>query len=162
MMRLNIVVLLLSLAAGIAGVFVLQEAFADYLDATRSYTQVDLRYVDGSFEWLDDEYENSRAEVSIHNRSTHVVTVAQLDMFLYFDGEFAGARYENWQPVEIVPGDERTFETEFQTTANSIQQQGGTADLSIRGRMRLEFEDIEDPLSIQFSGDIGQVSAAGS
>lgn len=161
-MRLNVIVLALSLASGIAGVVVLQNAFADYLDATRSYTQVELRYVDGSFEWLDDEYELSRAELRVTNRSAHVVTVAHLDTFLYFDGEFAGARYTFWEPIEIAPGESRTVEAEFQTTSNSIQDQGGTAELSIRGRMRLEFEDIDEPFSIRYSGDIGQVEADGS
>lgn len=161
-MRLNVWVLLLSFCAGVAGIWFLFAAFDDYLDATRSYTQVDLRYQDESFQWLDAEYEESEAVLTVANRSTHVVTVTQMDVFLYFDGEFAGAEYTTWEPLEVDPGEVETFMVGFQTSTNTIQDQGGEADLSLAGRMRLEFEDISEPLSIRFSGDVGQVDWEGS
>ncbi|MFW6075107.1 MAG: hypothetical protein ACOC9Y_05890, partial [Chloroflexota bacterium] len=160
--RLNLWILFLSLGAGIVGAWYLQAAFDDYLDATRSYTQVDLRYEDESFKWLDAEYENSEAELTFTNRSSHVVTVAVLDVFLYFDEEFAGADYTTWDPLVVDPGESESFTVGFQTSSNTIQDQGGDADLSLGGRMQLEFEDIAEPLSIRFTGDVGQVDWEGS
>lgn len=161
-MRVNVWVLLLSFCAGVAGVWFLFAAFDDYLDATRSYTQIDMRYEEDSFQWLDAEYEDSEATLTIINRSDHLVTVRRLDAFLYFGEDFAGADYESWQSVTIDPDEAHTFTVSFQTTTNTIQDQGGEAELRVGGRMSLEFDEISEPLHIRYSGDVGQVDWEGA
>lgn len=161
-MRLHHWVLLVSLIAGVIGAWFAQDAFRQYLDATEAFTEVSMRYEPDSFEWLDPEFDRGQAQLTIINDSSHDVVVDHMNMFLDFDGDFAGARYDPWENVEIPAGETHTFTAEFLITANSIQPQGGEAELRIRGTMGLEFEEIEEPYSVKFGGTIGQVGWTGS
>lgn len=142
---------------GLLGAWFAQDAFRQYLDATEAFTDVSMEYEPGSFVWLDPEFDVGQARLTIINDSSHDVVVAHMSIFLDFDGKFAGAHYEPWEDVEIAAGESHTFTAVFTITANSIQPRGGEAELRIRGAMNLEFEEIEEPYSVRFQGDIGQV-----
>jgi hypothetical protein len=142
---------------GVLGAWFTQDAFRQYLDATEAFTDVSMEYEPGSFVWLDPEFDVGQAQLTIINDSSHDVVVDHMRIFLDFDGEFAGAHYDPWEDVEIAAGERHTFTAEFTITANSIQHRGGEAELRIRGTMGLEFEEIEEPYSVRFQGDIGQV-----
>lgn len=160
-MRINRWVLLASAIIGLAGAWSLFTAFRDYVDTVNSFTEVDLQYVKGSFSWADPEFERGSAKVEIFNDSGHDVTVTHFSIFLEFDGEFAGTDYRTWDDLAIPAGESRVVTAEFQVTATRRQDQGGTADLGLHGSMWLEFEEIEEPLSISFAGTIGQVGWEG-
>lgn len=157
-MRVNRWILLTSLAIGLVGTWFLYEATSTYVDATRAYTSVDVVYERGSFIWLEEDFGSATADVTIENRSASDVTVTQLAIHLYFDGEFAGSRYTPWEPLEIPSGESRTVTTEFSVATARIQRRGGTGFLSLGGNIALEFADVNQPLTFDLSGDIGQVS----
>lgn len=157
-MRLNRWVMLISLIAGVAGIWFVVSAFDDYLTATRSFTQVEVTYVDDSFVWLDPNYEQGQADITITNNAGRAMTIEYLNLSLAFDGEFAGAWYDRWEPMEIPAGESITVTAVYTVTQNSIQSQGGDANLTTRGRMRLAFDEIEEPLTINIRREFGQVS----
>ncbi|MBA2452445.1 MAG: hypothetical protein H0V47_04705 [Chloroflexia bacterium] len=160
-MRVNRWIMLVSLAVGLAGVWFVYDAASTYVAATRAYASVDVRYESDSFIWLDPAFERGRADITIHNESDSNVTVALLDLHLYFDDEFAGSRYTPWQPLEIPSGTSAVVTTEFQIAISRIRPQGGTADLSLRGSITLEFDDVSEPLTFPLRGTIGQVAEIG-
>lgn len=157
-MRVNRWIMLVSLAVGLAGIWFVYDAASTYVAATRAYASVDVRYEPDSFVWLDPEFERGRANLTIHNESDSDVTVALLELHLYFGEEFAGSRYTPWEPLEIPSGTSATVTTEFQVAITRIRPQGGTTELSLRGSITLEFADVNEPLTFPLRGTIGQVS----
>ncbi len=157
-MRLNRWNVPLSLIVGIVAIWAVYRAVDQYTAVTESITRVDVEYVDGSFVWLDPSFDQGEAEINITNRADRAVTVEYLELHLYFDGEFAGARYEKWDPITIPAGDQYAFTTTFTVTANSVQPKGGDATLSLRGYDTLVFEEFEEPFRIQVFELIGSVS----
>lgn len=157
-MRVNRWVMLVSLAVGLTGVWFVYDATSSYVGATRAYASVDVRYEQGSFVWLDPGFDSGRADLTIHNESDTDVTVALLQLHLYFGEEFAGSRYTPWEPLLIRSGDTATVTTEFDVSISRIQPQGGTADLSLTGSITLEFDGVNEPLTFPLRGTIGQVS----
>jgi len=153
--RLNPLVLGLTLLIGIPGLIFAARAFATYHDATEAFTKTELQYVRGSFRWEDPEFENATAVFRIVNGSQFEITVESLMVALTFDGEFAGTDYERWQPIRVAPGDTRDIPFNFTVTSNSIQPRGGTANLGFRGQLRITFAEFEEPLAFRFSGNIG-------
>lgn len=142
---------------GVFGVWFAQDAFRQYIDATEAFTNVSMEYEPDSFVWVDPEFDVGQANLTIINDSDHAVVVEHMSMFLDFDGRFAGAHYDPWEDVEIPAGESYTFTAEFTITANSIQSRGGEAELGIRGTMGLEFDEIDEPYTVRFQGDIGTV-----
>ena len=161
-MRLNRWVLLLALLVGGIGTGFLINAFSQFLDANRSYTSFDIAYVPDSFTWQDSDFEHAVAEVTITNDADRSVTIEHLQLHLYFDNEFAGSWYEPWEQIVLEPGASVTVIPRFTVTSNSIQPQGGTAELALGGQMRLAYEQIERTLTVPLRGTVGQVGYDGS
>lgn len=157
-MRVNRWVMLVSLAVGLAGVWFVYDATSTYVAATRAYASVDVRYESGSFIWLDPEFERGRADVAIHNASDTDLTVALLQLHLYFDEEFAGSRYTAWKPLVIPSGDTAIVTTEFDISISRLRPLGDTAELRLSGSITLEFDGVNEPLTFPLRGTIGQVS----
>jgi hypothetical protein len=157
-MRVNRWVMLASLIIGLTGTWFIYDATSTYVSAARAYTSVDVVYERGSFIWLEPDFGRAYAEITIHNRSESDITVTTLSQYLYFDGEFAGARYTPWQPVDIARGESLTIPTEFTVATARIQPRGGTGHLSLGGMISIEFNDVKQPLTFRLSGNIGQVS----
>lgn len=157
-MRVNRWVMLATFIIGIAGSWFLYDAVSTYVSTTRAYTSVDVRYERGSFIWLEEDFGSAYAEVTIDNRSASDITVTNLSLYLYVDGEFAGARYTPWDNVNINRGESLTVPTEFSVATASVQDRGGTADLGLGGQISIEFADVREPLTFRLSGNIGQVS----
>lgn len=157
-MRVNRWVMLATLIVGIAGSWFLWSAVSTYVSTTRAYTSVSVAYERGSFIWLEQDYGSAYAEVTIHNRSASDITVTNLSLYLYFDGDFAGARYTPWERINISRGESVTIPTEFSVATASIQDRGGTGNLSLGGNIAIEFADIREPLTFRLGGNIGQVS----
>jgi hypothetical protein len=153
--RLNPIVYGASLVVGILGVVFAARAFLTYHDATETFTELELQYVPGSFDWQDPQFEHGSATFRIVNDSDYRATVEHFGISLHFDALFAGSDYTRWEPVSIAPGDMREIPVAFTVTANSIQAQGGTATLGFQGQLRLTFASIEEPLFFRFRGDIG-------
>lgn len=150
--------MLASLVLGLAGIWFIWSASSSYISTTRAYTSVDVIYERGSFIWLEEDFGSAYAEVTIDNRSESDITVTSLSLYLYFDGEFAGARYTPWEQVSIAQGESLTIPTEFSVATASIQRQGGTGNLSLGGNISIEFAEVREPLTFRLGGDIGQVS----
>ena len=157
-MRVNRWIMLVSLVIGLAGVWFVYDASSSYIAATRAYTSVDLQYEEGSFVWLDPAFERGRADLTIHNNSDSDVTVTLLDLYLYFDDEFAGARYSTWEPLDISAGTSETVTTVFEVAISRIRPLGDTAELRLGGSTTLEFENVSEPLTYSLGTTIGQVS----
>lgn len=157
-MRVNRWVMLASLIVGIAGIWFLWGATSTYISTTRAYTSVSVAYERDSFIWLEPDYGRAYAEVTIHNRSDSNITVTSLSLYLYFDGDFAGARYTPWERLDVARGESVTVPTEFTVATASIQDRGGTGNLSIGGNIAIEFSDVREPLTFRLGGDIGQVA----
>ncbi len=157
-MRVNRWIMLVSLVIGLAGVWLVYNAASTYVAATRAYANVDVRYEQGSFVWLDPAFESGRADVTIHNNSDTDVTVTTLDLHLYFDDEFAGSRYTTWEPLDIPKGTTATVPTEFKVAISRIRPLGGSATLLLNGSITLEFAGVNEPLTFPLRGTIGQVS----
>jgi hypothetical protein len=156
-LRLNPVVLVASLLVGLGGLFFGVRALLTYNDAAEAFTQVELVYVRGSFQWQDAEYDQGTATFQVVNRSRFRAVVESFRISVYFDGEFAGSDYDAL-PDLIVPGHEtREISAHFSITTNSIQNQGGTANLAFGGQTLVRFAKFEQPLSFRFRGTIGQV-----
>ena len=150
--------MLASLVIGLAGSWFIYDAVSTYVSTTRAYTSVDVSYEQGSFVWLEEDFGSAYAEVTVHNRSQSDITVTNLTLYLYVDGNFAGARYTPWDPVDIEKGDSITVPTEFSVATASVQPRGGSGNLSLGGNIALEFADVREPLTFNLGGDIGQVT----
>jgi hypothetical protein len=157
-MRVNRWVMLASLLIGITGIGFIYSATSTYVSTTRAYTSVDVVYERGSFVWLDPEFSQAEADVTILNRSETDITVTMLTLYLYFDGDFAGARYTPWERVDIPQGESLTVTTLFTVATARIQPRGGTGNLTLGGQIGIEFDGIREPLAFRLSGNIGQVS----
>lgn len=157
-MYLNRWVLLLSLIAGVLGVWAIGRAFADYRQAAESFSEVSASYVPQSFVWRDAEFSTGEAEFIVVNNTPAAVTIEFVQLRLYVDGAFAGAEYSGWEPVIVPAGDETRFTSTFQVTTPELQPQGGSAELSVRGDLRLRFAEIERPLVIRARDTIGHVA----
>lgn len=155
-MRLNPIVLVATLLVGVGGVFFGARAFSTYDDAAEAFTRVELAYVPGSFEWQDAEFEEATATFRVINDSRFLAVVESFRISLNFDGEFAGSDYDTWQEMRVPGNASREIPVRFTVTANSIQAEGGTADLTFGGQMLVRFERFEQPLSFRFRGTIGQ------
>ncbi len=160
-MRLNPIILILTLVVGIGGLAAGLRAFSTYGDAAEAFTTVELVYVPDSFEWQSDDFETGTATFRLVNASRFPADVEGFSVALYFDGEFAGSDYGTWEPVVVSAGESREFSSEFTVASNSIQAEGGTANLSFSGQVLVRFAKFEQPLSFRFRGAIGQVAASG-
>jgi hypothetical protein len=156
-MRPNRYMILVSILFGAFGAWFSAEAVGQYLNTTRSFASVDTRYVEGSFSWEDSDHEEATAEVVITNDSDNNATLDYLGMNLYFDGTFAGARYEPWDAIDIPSGESVSVEIPFLVSITEMRSQGSEAELSLRGQMRLNFEGIERDMTVPTGGTIGQV-----
>lgn len=161
-MRPNRYILLVSLLFGVFGAWFSADAVGQYLNATRSFSAVDTSYVEGSFHWKDPDHEEATAEFDITNDSENDATLEYLGMNLYFDGAFAGARYGDWEAIEIPAGESVTVEIDFLTSISDRRPEGSDAELSLRGELRLAFDGIERAMTIPMSGSIGRVPYEGS
>jgi hypothetical protein len=157
-LRLNPLVLALTLVIGITGVVFAFRAVTTYSDAAEAFTQVELHYVPGSFEWEDPEFETGSGDFRIVNDSQFPVTVESFTITLNFDDDFAGSDYSTWQPKNIAPGEALEVPVTFTVTSNSIQALGGTALLRFAGQLRLTFVEFEEPLAFRFQGNIGETT----
>lgn len=157
-MYLNRWVLLLSLIAGVLGIWAIERAFGDYRQAAESFTEVSASYVPDSFVWHDAEFSTGEAQFVVANDTPDAVTIEFVQLRLYLDGAFAGAEYAGWQPVVVAAGEETRFTSTFQVTTPELQPRGDSAELSVRGDLRLRFAEIERPLVIRARDTIGQVA----
>ncbi len=160
-MRPNRYIILVSIVLGIVGTWLSADAVGQYLNMARSFASVNAEYVEDSFVWLDAEHERARAEFTVTNASDNDAVLDYLGMNLYFDGRFAGARYVQWEPVEVPAGESVTVDVSFFTSITEIRPQGGEAEISVQGQLRLNFDNIERDMTVRTSGTIGQVPYEG-
>lgn len=159
-MRLNPFILIATLIVGIGGLVMGIRAFATYDDAAEAFTRLELVYVADSFEWQSDDYETGTATFRITNGSSFPADIESFSIALQFDGDFAGSDYERWEPIIVPAGESRVIPATFTITSNSIQDKGGTAQLSFSGQVLARFAEFEQPLSFRFRGTIGPVEAS--
>jgi hypothetical protein len=157
-MRPNRYIILLSLLLGAFGTWFSIDAVGQYLNTTRSLGAMEVRYVEGSFVWLDPDYERARASFEIVNASRNDVTIPHYGQQLRFDNAFAGARYHDWEILRIPAGESQTFEVVFFIPVADIRRQGGEAELTVEGQLRLDFEGIERDMTVRTWTRIGQVA----
>lgn len=156
-MRPNRYVILVSVLLGSIGLWLTADAVGQYLNTVRSFAAVEITYVEDSFVWQDPEHEEALSEFVVRNDSENVARLTSLRLNLYFDGEFAGARYEPWEAIDIPARDEVTVEVPFLVSIESLRPEGSEAELTVRGDLRLEFEGIERDMTVQASTTIGRV-----
>lgn len=170
-MRVYLSIIVVSVLLGIGGIIGLSDAVSDYTGTLRTYTQIDATYDEGSFRWLEPDFNRASLTMTLHNDSPVDATVINIDLFLRFNGEldgqivdnaFAGANYNRFDQVTIAAGDSQSVPLEIEVTTNSIQPIGGTAELSLRGSMEVEFEGIERRLTLDLADTIGVVPADAS
>lgn len=155
----NRLIFIATLALGLAGGWTLWAATSQYVDVARAYTHVTVTYQEGSYRWLDAEYENGSAAFQIENGSRHAVTLESLDLHLTFDGEFAGSNYERFEPVLVPAGESRVIEVHFQVT-NGAPQAGRDAQIGIDGKGVCRFEGIKPSRGVDIRAEIGRVPEA--
>lgn len=156
-MRPNRYIILVSIVLGIVGTWLSADAVGQYLNIARSFASVNAEYVDDSFVWLDPDYERGRAQFNVRNDSDNDALLDYLSMNLYFDGQFAGARYAQWDPVEIPAGESVTVEVPFFVSISERRAEGGDSELSVQGQLRLNFDNIERDMTVRTSGTLGEV-----
>ena len=160
-MRLNPLVLIATLLVGLGGLIFGVRAFITYDDAAEAFTQIELAYVPDSFEWQVSDYNEGTATFRVINDSSFTAEVESFSVHLQFDGNFAGSDYrEHWEPITVPGGESREIPVRFTVTTNSIQSQGGDAQLGFSGQILVRFEEFEEPSSFRFRGSIGQVEAS--
>lgn len=160
-MRLNPIVLVLTVIVGVIGIVFSVRAYTTYESAAEAFTRVDLRYVPGSFQWEDSQFEEGTAQFMVVNDSRYTATVENFSISLRFDGRFAGSDYNPWQEM-VVPGNESLeVPARFTVTTNSIQHEGGSANIGFAGQLVVRFDEFEQPLSFRFGGNIGEVGYEG-
>jgi hypothetical protein len=157
-MRVNRWILLVSVVLGMVGAWFAWDAATTYVSAARAYASVSVVYERDSFIWLDEDYSAAEAEITIHNRSDSDVIIPTLQLYLYVDGQFAGARYSRWPVISIPKGESITLVQEFSVATASVQDRGGTAQLSLGGQISIEFTDVKTPMTFRMQHPIGQVS----
>jgi hypothetical protein len=156
-MRPNRYIILLSILLGAAGTWLTADAVGQYLNTARSFASVHAQYVEGSFAWEDPQHERAHATFAITNNGDNDARLTHLGMNLYFDGQFAGARYEQWEAIEVPAGESVEVDVPFLISISERRPDGSDAELSVRGQLRLEFEGIERPMTVPARGTIGQV-----
>ena len=161
-MRLNPIVLALTLIVGVGGLILAIRAFSTYSDAAEAFTHVELAYLPNSFEWQDAEYDEAIATFRVVNDSQFPATVETFNIALRFDSDFAGSDYSTWVPMRVPANQSREISMSFEVTTNSIQHEGGDSQLNFTGQMLVRFARFEQPLSFRFRGSMGQVDYVGS
>jgi hypothetical protein len=153
--------LVVSVVMGVAGIVSLVAAMSDYTSTLETYTQLSIRYEPESFAWTDPDFGAATTRVAIVNDSPADAVVENLNLFLRFDGEFAGTNYERFAPVEVPNGETRIVTLNLEVSTPSIQAQGGTARLSLDGSATVRFEGVERDLRLNVNERIGVVPAKG-
>jgi hypothetical protein len=156
-MRPNRYIILVSIVLGAFGAWFSADAVGQYLNTARSFASVYAQYVEGSFEWEDPQHEWANAEFVITNESDNDARLTHFGVSLFFDDRFAGARYDQWEPIEIPAGESVNVDVSLFVSISELRPEGSDAELSVRGRLRLEFEGIERPMTVPAAGTIGQV-----
>jgi hypothetical protein len=154
--------LAVSLALGVAGLISLVAAVSEYNSTLETYTELSIRYEPDSFAWTSPDFSAATTRMVIVNDSPADALIENLDVFLRFDGEFAGTNYERFAAVEVPKGETRVITLELLVSTPSIQAQGGTAELSFTGSARVQFEGVERDLNLNVREQIGVVPAEGS
>jgi hypothetical protein len=154
--------LAVSLALGVAGLVSLVAAMSEYNSTLETYTQLSIRYEPDSFVWTEPDFSAATTRMVIVNDSPADAVVENLNVYLRFDGEFAGTNYERFAPVEVPKGESRTVSLDLLISTPSIQAQGGTAQLSFTGSASVQFEGIERDLNLNVRERVGVVPAEGS
>jgi hypothetical protein len=156
-MRPNRYIILLSLLLGAAGAWFTADAVGQYLNTARSFASVHAQYVEDSFVWEDPQHERAHVRFRITNNSDNDANLSHFSVNVYFDGTFAGARYDQWEAIEIPAGETIEVESPILISISELRPQGSEAEISMNGRLRLEFEGIERPMTVPTRGMIGQV-----
>lgn len=143
---------------GLGGVWALTEGISQYNGTLRAYAAMEVRYVPDSFVWLDPTYGSGRATIRFTNGSPSTATVEAMQLFLRFDGAFAGATYEPFEPLKLRPGETKDVDLLFTVTSGSQQPRGAEANLTINGWMRLAYLELDRTVTLNVSDRIGQVS----
>jgi hypothetical protein len=154
--------LAISLALGVAGLISLVAAMSEYNSTLETYTELSIRYEPDSFVWTEPDFSAATTRMVIVNDSPADAVVENLNVYLRFDGEFAGTNYERFAPVEVPKGESRTVSLDLVISTPSIQAQGGTAQLSFTGSASVQFEGIERDLNLNVRERVGVVPAEGS
>lgn len=142
---------------GLAGTWALAEGVSQYNGTLRAYAAMEFQYEPDSFVWLDPAYGEARGTVRFTNGSPSTATVEAMQLFLRFDGTFAGAVYEPFEPLTLRAGESRTVDLHFTITSGSQQPRGGEANLTINGWMRLSYLDLDRTVTLSIGDVIGPV-----
>lgn len=156
-MRPNRYIILVSVLFGVFGIWFSAQAVGQYLNTVRSFANIELAYVEDSFAWEDPEHERANAEFVIRNDSENDATITYLGLNLLFDGEFAGARYQPWDPLDVPAGESVTVEVPFLVSSERLRPAGSEAELGLSGEMGLEFEGIQRDMTVRVAETIGRV-----
>ena len=154
--------LAVSLALGVAGLVALVTAIAEYNSTLETYTELSIRYEPDSFVWVEPDFSAATTQMVIVNDSPADAVVENLNVYLRFDGEFAGTNYERFPAVEVPKGETRVVTLDLLVSTPSIQAEGGTAELSFTGSASVQFEGVERDLNLNVRERIGVVTAEGS
>jgi hypothetical protein len=155
-MRPNRYVILVSLALGAVGIWFTVDALQQYFNVTRSFTSVHIEYVDETFVWDDAAYEHGTGAFRITNNAPNDVVIAHVTVNLFFDGQFAGGRYQPWERIAISSGESADIEMPFFISIAPQRERAENADLSVSGQMRLEFDGIEQGMTVRFNEQLGE------
>ncbi|HYI15547.1 MAG TPA: hypothetical protein VEX37_09155 [Thermomicrobiales bacterium] len=161
-MRVFWAALAVSLALGVAGLVALVTATSEYNSTLETYTELSIRYEPDSFVWTEPDFSAATTRMVIVNDSPADAVVENLNVYLRFDGEFAGTNYERFPGVEVPKGETRVVTLDLLVSTPSIQAQGGTAELSLTGSATVQFEGVERDLNLNVRERIGVVPAEGS
>lgn len=154
--------LAVSLALGVAGLVSLVAAMSEYNSTLETYTELSIRYEPDSFGWTEPDFSAATTRMVIVNDSPADAVVENLNVYLRFDGEFAGTNYERFAAVEVPKGESRVVSLDLLVSTPSIQAEGGTAELSFTGSASVAFEGIERDLNLNVREWVGVVPAEGS
>lgn len=155
-MRPNRYIILISILLGVFGAWFSADAVGQYLNTARSFASVDANYVEDSFTWLDPNHERATAEFEIVNDSDNDAELTYFGVSLFFDGRFAGARYDQWETVEIPAGESVPVRIPILISISELRPEGSDAELSMRGQLQLDFDGIERVMTVPTSGTIGR------
>jgi hypothetical protein len=151
-----------SLVLGIAGLVSLVSAMSEYNSTLKTYTQLSVRYEPDSFVWIEPDFGAAQTRMVIINDSPADAVVKNLNVFLRFDGEFAGTNYERFQPLDVPKGETRVVTLDLLVSTPSVQPKGGTAQLSLDGSATADFDGVERDLHLNVRERIGVVPAEGT
>lgn len=142
---------------GVGGAWALAEGVSQYNGTLRAYAAMEVRYVPDSFVWLDPDYASGQATIRFTNGSPSIATIEAMQVFLRFDGAFAGATYTPFEPLTLRPGETKDVDLLLTVTSGSQQPRGGEANLSINGWMRLSYLDLDRTVTLNIGDRIGVV-----